>query len=106
MMRLMLAGLVALTMAACTHQPMSHRDLEEMTARHQREAVSRPEPDSCQMEANRNLIGMDGASIDQSALPAGTRVICHDCMVTMDYAPARLNVQLGPDGKVVSLRCG
>jgi hypothetical protein len=106
MMRSMLAGLIAFATAACMHEPMTHRDLEEMTARHQREAISRPEPDSCGMQAHRHLIGMDGDDIDRSSLPQGTRVICHDCMVTMDHVPQRLNVQLGPDGKVVSLRCG
>jgi hypothetical protein len=106
MKRAVLAALAVGVAAACVQQPMSHRELEDMTARHQREAISRPDPDSCGMEARRGLIGVDGDAIDRAALPQGTRVICHDCMVTMDHVPARLNIQLGPDGKVVSLRCG
>lgn len=106
MRRVVLAMAAALAAASCMHEPMSYRELEDMTRRHQREAISHPEPDSCQMEAHRHLIGTDGASIDQSGLPAGARVICHDCVVTMDHRADRLNLQLGPDGKVASLRCG
>jgi hypothetical protein len=106
MRHVVLATAAALAAASCTNEPMSYRELEDMTRRHQREAISRPEPDSCQMEAHRHLIGMDGAAVDQSSLPAGARVICHDCVVTMDYRADRLNVQLGPAGKVANLRCG
>lgn len=106
MKRAVLAALVAALAASCAQGQMSHRELEEMTARHQRQAMSRPEPDSCGMEAHRELVGRDGEALDPSTLPQGTRIVCHDCMVTMDHAPARLNIQLGPDGKVASLRCG
>jgi hypothetical protein len=105
-MKRAIAAILVAALASCAQPPMSYRELDEMTARHQREAMSRPEPDSCGMAEQRHLIGRDGASIDRSTLPQGTRVICHDCMVTMDHVPARLNVQLGQDGKVVSLRCG
>lgn len=105
MMRLVIAGLVLLA-TACTSQPQTYRDLERIANEQQREAISRPPPDTCQMAAHRNLIGRDGASIDQSTLPAGSRVICHNCPVTLDYRGDRLNVELGPDGKVARLRCG
>lgn len=106
MMRIGWVLAAAMFAAACTQEPMSYRDLEEMTRRHQRDAISRPEPDSCQMEAHRRLIGAEGAAIDRSTLPEGARVICHDCVVTMDYRADRLNIELGPDGRVASLRCG
>lgn len=104
MMRLVIAGLVLLA-AACT-QPQTYRDLERIANDQQREAISRPAPDTCQMAEHRGLIGRDGASIDRSTLPANSRVICHNCPVTLDYSADRLNVQLGADGKVASLRCG
>ena len=72
----------------------------------QMQAISRPPPDTCQMAAHQGLIGSDGAAIDPTTLPAGARVICHDCVVTLDYRADRLNVQLDPDGQVASLRCG
>lgn len=105
MMRVLLAGLVVV-MAACTSQPMTYRDLDDLGRRATREAISRPAPDTCQREAHRHLAGTDGAAIDQTSLPAGTRVICHNCSVTLDYRSERLNVELGPDGKVANLRCG
>lgn len=106
MRRVVSMVLAALALGACVQEAMTYRDLEEMTRRHQREAVSRPEPDTCRMSEHRHLIGQDGAAIDRSSLPAGARVICHQCPVTMDYSAERLNVELGPDGKVANLRCG
>jgi hypothetical protein len=100
------AFLVALTATACVNEPMTYRDLDRLARDNQREAISRPPPDTCQMSAYQGLIGRDGASIDQTALPSGARVICHECPVTLEFRAERLNVQLGPDGKVASLRCG
>ncbi|HVK81272.1 MAG TPA: I78 family peptidase inhibitor [Verrucomicrobiae bacterium] len=105
MMRLVIAGLVLLA-AACTSQPQTYRDLERIANDQQREAISRPAPDTCHMADHRNLIGREGASIDRGTLPTNARVICHNCPVTLDYSADRLNVQLGADGKVASLRCG
>lgn len=34
------------------------------------------------------------------------RYIAPGDAVTMDYAPSRLNVELGEDGRIVRLRCG
>lgn len=62
--------------------------------------------DTCGMAAHRDLIGKAESAIDRATLPAAHRVICFGCMVTMDYSAQRLNVQLGPDHKVASLRCG
>lgn len=106
MMRAVLAGLAMLVAAGCTTEQPTYRDLDRMARRQQEEAISRPPPDTCQMAAHQNLIGRDGASIDQTTLPAGSRVICHNCPVTLDYRAERLNVDLGADGKVVRLHCG
>ena len=51
-------------------------------------------------------IGKTEAEIDRASLPGGARVICFNCPVTLDYRADRLNVELGPDGKVANLRCG
>ncbi|MBY0563258.1 MAG: hypothetical protein K2P58_03645 [Hyphomonadaceae bacterium] len=105
-MKRIVAGVALALLAACTSQPATYRDLERMANQQQREAISRPPPDTCGLEAHRGLIGAQGSGIDVAALPAGTRVVCHDCMVTMDYHANRLNVLLGPDGSVAGLRCG
>lgn len=106
MKRLALLALTALAAAACTSQPATYRDLETMANRQQREAISRPPPDSCQMAAHQDLIGKHRDEIDESALPTGARVVCSGCAVTLDFRAERLNVQLGPDNRVASLRCG
>ncbi|MBC7769926.1 MAG: hypothetical protein H7124_14175 [Phycisphaerales bacterium] len=107
MKRILVLALMSAVVAACTYQAPTYRDLDRMAAASQREAImNRPPPDTCQMAAHRALIGTDGASIDPASLPAGARVICHECAVTLDYRSGRLNIELGPDGKVANLRCG
>lgn len=106
MMRWMLGAVLVLAGACASQERMSYRDLEAMANRQQREAIARPAPDTCQMATHQGLIGTDGAAVDLTSLPASARVICHDCAVTLDYRGDRLNVQLGPDGRVASLRCG
>ena len=108
MMRLVLAALVTIAAAACAQQdrPLTYREMDDLSRRTLREQISRPEPDTCQMNAHQSLVGADGDEIDRATLPPLTRVICHDCAVTMDYRAERLNIELGPDGKVVRLRCG
>jgi len=61
---------------------------------------------SCDASSYQYLVGQNEADIDRSHLPHTFRIICASCMVTMDHNPNRLNVQLGVDGKVGSIRCG
>jgi hypothetical protein len=102
----MFGAALVLVGACVSQQPMSYRDLEQMANRQQREAMSRPPPDTCQMAAHQGLIGTEGASVDRASLPADARVICHDCAASLDYRAERLNVLLGADGKVAGMRCG
>jgi hypothetical protein len=108
MMRFALAALVTIIAAACSSgdRPLTYRQMDDLGRRTLREQINRPAPDTCQMAAHQSLIGTVGAEIDQTTLPPLTRVICHECAVTMDYRAERLNIDLGPDGKVVRLRCG
>jgi hypothetical protein len=98
--------LTALAMSACSQPGYTYRELDRIARDEERRAIERPAPDTCQMAAHQSLIGRDGASIDSGALPSGARIICHGCSVTLDYRAERLNVLLGADGKVESLRCG
>jgi len=107
MKRLVLALLVPALLAACAEdQPMTYRELERYSAQAQREAMSRPAPDTCQMAEHQSLVGTPGEGIDRASLPAEARVLCHNCPATLDYNSRRLNIVLGQDGKVASLRCG
>lgn len=108
MMRWVLAGFVVVGLAACggPTRELTYRELDQIARRSTEEQINRPPPDTCQMAAHQSLIGQVGADIDRATLPQGARVICHDCVVTMDYRADRLNVDLGADGKVTRLHCG
>lgn len=107
MMRVVLAVLSIAGAAACgSTDQMTYRELDELSRSQQREAISRPPPDSCQMAEHRHLIGQPVDTLEDGALPDGARVICHDCDVTLDYRPARLNIELGPNRNIQNLRCG
>lgn len=61
--------------------------------------------DTCGMARFRHLIGTDASAIDRSTLPPRTRIITPDMAVTMDFSAERLNIMVGTDGKVGSMRC-
>ena len=108
MMRWVLAGIVVIGLAACSEhgRQLTPRELDRIARRSTEEQINRPPPDTCQMAQHTHLVGTAGADIDRTELPAGARVICHDCVVTMDYRADRLNIDLGADGKVTRLHCG
>ncbi len=108
MMRWVLAGIVVIGLAACGGPPreLTYRELDQIARQSTEEQINRPQPDSCHMAEHQSLIGQVGANIDRATLPTGARVICHDCVVTMDYRADRLNIDLGTDGKVTRLHCG
>lgn len=61
--------------------------------------------DTCNQAQFAHLIGQFAADIDQDSLPERTRIITPNTMVTQDFVPARLNIMVGADGRVGSLRC-
>jgi hypothetical protein len=70
-----------------------------------------PEPDRCNAAAARTLIGRRAADplvAEAQRLTGARRVrsIRPGMMVTMDYSPDRLNIHIGPDGKVERFACG
>lgn len=108
MMRWVLGAAVVIGLAACSsyERNLTYREMDQIAQRSTEQQINRPAPDTCQMAQYTHLIGTVGAEIDRTELPAGARVICHDCSVTMDYRADRLNIDLGADGKVTRLRCG
>lgn len=108
MMRWVLGAVVVIGLAACSEhgRQLTTREMDQIARRSTDEQVHRPAPDTCQMAQFAHLVGTVGAEIDRTELPAGARVICHDCSVTMDYRADRLNIDLGADGKVTRLHCG
>ena len=65
-----------------------------------------PDADACGALALQDLVGQPEAALDGADLPEWVRVIHPGDMVTMDYLPARLNVDIGSDGRIARLHCG
>lgn len=63
------------------------------------------EADTCGMARFAHLVGQPADNIDRSSLPERARVITPDMMVTQDFSAERLNIFVGTDGRVGSLRC-
>jgi hypothetical protein len=61
--------------------------------------------DTCGMARFQHLIGTRADQIDRSTLPPRTRIITPDMAVTMDFSAERLNIMVGTDGIVGSMRC-
>jgi len=68
-------------------------------------AAQATQADACGATRFIGLIGTPADQIDRASLPAGARVLTPDMMVTADFRGDRLNVIVGSDGKVGSMRC-
>jgi hypothetical protein len=100
----------ALLAAACTppteEQPnTAATENEQMQAATPQTAEEATAQDLCGASRFQNLIGTLASEIDQATLPAGTRVLTPDAIVTQDFRPDRLNIMSGTDGRVSSLSC-
>jgi len=109
-MRALVISILALA-AACSQQtnvpaePATTAEpaaVEPAAPTNQAEATAQ---DTCGAAAFASLVGTQASAIDQATLPAGTRVITPDMMVTQDFSAQRLNIMVGTDGKVGSLAC-
>lgn len=101
---------LALLAAACgpstTDQPNAEvSPTEAMQAATPQSAEEATAQDSCGAAAFQSLIGTLASEIDQATLPAGTRVLTPDSIVTQDFRAERLNIISGTDGRVSSLAC-
>ena len=106
-------GLALGVLGACVAQEQTNRELERMSRDYERQQaeqeqanrppVTRPANDTCGLTENAGLVGTAEADLHP---PANARVICAGCMATMDFNATRLTIQMGPDHKVASLRCG
>lgn len=105
MRRVALAVLV-LVAAACGQTRATYRDLEQIGDTYARENTSALAADTCHIADHRNLIGTRDDQIDRSSLPADTRVLCFACAAPRMDTPSRLNLQIGANHTVTSLRCG
>lgn len=63
------------------------------------------QPDTCGASRFAHLVGTRADQIERSTLPPRSRIITPDMAVTMDYSAERLNIMVGSDGIVGSMRC-
>ena len=60
----------------------------------------------CAAARHRSMIGRSIGEVDTAALPGPLRVYRAGSAVTGDHRPERMNIVVGPDGRVVGVRCG
>lgn len=96
----MRSALVVLALLAACAQPAPPASQTPPTTAEEATAQ-----DACHASRFRQLVGTAASAIDRSALPANTRVIMPGQMITMDFRADRLNIRVGPDGKVTELGC-
>ena len=63
-------------------------------------------PDSCGVADHEALVGQPLSAFDQSALDRPVRIIPPGGIVTMEYNPRRLNVDLDSASNIVRFWCG
>jgi Peptidase inhibitor I78 family len=62
--------------------------------------------DTCGKAQYANLVGKLATDPGVPAASPTVRRITPGMQVTMDFAPARLDIRIGPDGKIAGLTCG
>ena len=109
---MMLAAAAALMLSGCETPEPTTRDLDHLTSDYQQSSSATPQnaeeatrADVCGASHFANLIGQPAAAINRDALPAHARIISPGQMVTQDFVAGRLNIRVGPDGKVASVQC-
>ena len=106
-----LLAVSALALVGCIQQAQTYRELEQIQRDYERDAKAAPAPrglpaeDTCGAGAFAQLIGQPEREIDRTSLPDTARVVGPDTVVTMDFAPGRLNVMVNAQGVVTELRC-
>ena len=65
-----------------------------------------PAADTCNMAQYASLVGMPATDAGVPPASATVRHIRPDTQVTMDFSPARLNIEINAEGVITGLRCG
>jgi len=104
-MRIAIAALALLATAACSTGATPFGGPPPAANDPPQNAEEATQADTCGMAAYQRFIGRPVSEIDRATLRAGTRVITPEMAVTMDFRAERLNIMVGTDGRVGSLRC-
>jgi hypothetical protein len=113
MIRSLALAAAVLALSAC-QADQTTRDLDKLGQDYQQQSEQSASPqnpdqatraDICGASHYRDLLGKSVSQIDRDGLPPHARIIRPGEMVTQDFMPERLNIRVGPDGKVASLQC-
>ena len=104
MRKFFLIAACAAALAACGETTVSTPP-ETVVAEAPTNAAEATAQDTCGAAAHLALVGTSASAIDLATLPAGTRIVTPETMVTQDFVPARLNITTSTDGNVASLNC-
>jgi peptidase inhibitor I78 family protein len=109
---LMLALAAASILSSCETPEPTTRDLDHLSRDYQQASQATADnaddatrADVCGASRFVNLVGQPASAINRDALPARARIISPGQMVTQDFVAERLNIRVGPDGKVASIQC-
>ena len=62
--------------------------------------------ESCGAGELQGLVGQPQAVLQTMRFSQPVRVIGYGMAVTMDFSPDRLNIEMGPDGRIARVWCG
>lgn len=68
--------------------------------------VQRPDLSTCTSNAAHNLVGTPISLVNTSQLAGTVRILPPDSIATMDYNPARLNIDTDASGIITRVSCG
>lgn len=61
---------------------------------------------TCDATPWQALVGQNRSVLGGMTVPAGTRIIEPNTMVTMDHNPSRLNIEIDARNRITTARCG
>ncbi len=65
-----------------------------------------PEAAACRAPGLQGLVGQPETVIQTMRLTGTVRVIRPGMMITQDFSPSRVNIAIGPDGRIARVWCG
>ncbi|QLQ19452.1 MAG: hypothetical protein HZT43_13565 [Exiguobacterium profundum] len=71
-----------------------------------RPGKARPDLNTCTSSATHDLVGTPISLVNTSQLAKTVRVLPPSGMATMDYNPARLNIETDANGIITRVSCG
>jgi hypothetical protein len=67
---------------------------------------ARPDLNTCTSNAAHDLVGTPVSLVNTSQLAATVRILPPNGVATMDYNPARLNIETDANGTITRVSCG